>query len=145
MMLPVCFGKRITDFLQKSIKHSEIAKELIKAEIAAQKEQLPQKPAGKSLRHTEHDPGVPSFFCLWLVMWSNSKCKNPNTRKCTESKKKSAVSSRKQRILWSSYPDLNLTLSVQAVQSCAILYSSTGNTELFNCNICIPCNLTASC
>ncbi|MDE6589640.1 MAG: hypothetical protein K2K53_04685, partial [Oscillospiraceae bacterium] len=44
---------------------------------------------------------------LWLVMWSNSKCKNPNTRKYAEGKKKSAVSSRKQRILWSCYPDLN--------------------------------------
>ena len=52
-------------------------------------------------------PGVLSFFCLWLVMWSNSNSKNSTAKKSAKSKKKSAIFSRKQRISWSCYPDLN--------------------------------------
>ena len=47
------------------------------------------------------------FFCLWLVMWSNSKCRNSNSQKSAEIKRKPTVFSRKQRVLWSCYPDLN--------------------------------------
>ena len=47
------------------------------------------------------------FFCLWLVMWSKPNSKNSTAKKSAESKKKSAIFSRKQRTLWSCYPDLN--------------------------------------
>ena len=47
------------------------------------------------------------FFCLWFVMWSNSKCRNSNSQKSAESKRKPTVFSGKQRVLWSCYPDLN--------------------------------------
>ena len=50
---------------------------------------------------------VGRFFCLWLVMWSNPNYKIPRTKNSAESKKKSTVFKRKQRILWSCYPDLN--------------------------------------
>ena len=53
------------------------------------------------------DSRCTDFFCLWLVMWSKPNPKNPTTKKSAESKKKSAVFIRKQRILWSCYPDLN--------------------------------------
>ena len=53
------------------------------------------------------NPRCANFFCLWLVMWSNPKYRNSNARKSAESKKKPVVFSRKQRVLWSCYPDLN--------------------------------------
>ena len=40
-------------------------------------------------------------------MWSKPNSKNSTAKKSAENKNKSAVSSRKQRILWSCYPDLN--------------------------------------
>ena len=49
----------------------------------------------------------PAFFCLWLVMWSDPNPKISSRRKSAENKKKSTVFRRKQRILWSCYPDLN--------------------------------------
>ena len=53
------------------------------------------------------NPRCANFFCLWLVMWSTPKCKNSKTDKSAKSKKKPAAFNRKQRILWSCYPDLN--------------------------------------
>ena len=40
-------------------------------------------------------------------MWSKLECRNSNAKISANYKKKSAVSGRKQRILWSCYPDLN--------------------------------------
>ena len=58
-----------------------------------------------------HDPPESprwaDFFCLWSNMWSNANRKTSSTKKCAENKKKSTVFKRKQRILWSCYPDLN--------------------------------------
>ena len=60
----------------------------------------------KDMAHRD-DPGEPAFFCLWLVMWSNSSCKISNARKSTEFKMKSTVLGGKRWILCGYYPNIN--------------------------------------
>lgn len=75
------------------------------------------------------------FSCLWLIMWSNPKCKNPSVKKCVETKNKSAIFSRKRRIMWSCYPDLNW--KPHPYQNALILFLSRHSVCQYAVNRCI--------